>query len=258
MVTAILKISGKALEHFLKSDSWEKTIKKLLEKYDGLVIVHGAGKGISEWSQALGHEAKFIDGQRVTTKEVMDVVAAVQAGLINSQIVARLNSLNISATGLSGIDRKSFIAETTDERLGFVGKPKQVLDVNWIFNLLKEDVVPVFSSLSMDKNGNLINVNADIFTEVLAASINAESVFFMSDVNGIILKGNVVGTINAKEIIDGITNGDITDGMIPKLKSCIELLDKGIQKIWIGSTNLESLFDDAIAVKGGTWIVQSS
>jgi len=258
MKTAILKISGKALENFLKSDSWETTIKKLLKKYEGLVIVHGAGKGISEWSKALGHEAKFIDGQRVTTKEVMDVVAAVQAGLINSQIVARLNSLNISATGLSGIDRKSFVAEAADQRLGFVGIPKQVLNVEWIFNLLKEKVVPVFSSLSMDKNGNLLNVNADIFTEVLAASINAESVFFMSDVNGIILKGNVVETINAKEIIEGISSGDITDGMIPKLKSCIELLDKGIHKIWIGSTNLESIFDEAVSIKGGTWIVQSN
>ena len=257
MKTAVLKISGKALEHFLQSDNWKNTLVKLSEKYDGLIIVHGAGKGISEWSQALGYKAEFINGQRITTKEIVNVVAAVQSGLVNSQIVARLNSLDIPATGLSGIDRKSFVAEVSDEKLGYVGIPKQVLDVDWIHNLLKEKVVPVFSSLCMSETGTLMNVNADIFAEAIAASVNAESVFFMSDVDGIILKGNVVKTINTVEIMEGINNGDITAGMIPKLKSCIELLNKGIQKIWIGSTNLESLFDDTVLVKGGTWIVQS-
>lgn len=110
----------------------------------------------------------------------------------------------------------------------------------------------------MNEIGSLMNVNADIFTEVLAASIEAESVFFMSDVDGIILKGKVLEKINTVEIMEGIHNGDITDGMIPKLKSCIELLNKGINEIWIGSTNLASLFDETLSVKGGTWIVQSN
>lgn len=258
MKTAVLKISGKALDHFLESDDWKNTLEKLNKVYDGIVIVHGAGKGISEWSQALGHEVKFLDGQRVSTKEVVDVVAAVQAGIINSKIVSRLNAFDVHATGLTGIDRGSFIAERVNENLGFVGIPKQVKDVNWILNLLNENVVPVFSSLCRDIEGNLINVNADFFTELIASSLNAESVFFMSDVNGVLIKGDFVKTINQNEIMEGIDNGEITGGMIPKLKSCIELLNKGIQKIWIGSINMENIFDDTAEESTGTWIIQSS
>ena len=258
MKTAVLKISGKALNHFLESDDWKNTLNNLYKVYDGLVIVHGAGKGISEWSEKLGHEVKFLNGQRISTKEVVDVVAAVQAGITNSKIVSRLNAFNFYATGLTGIDRGSFVAEIVDENLGFVGIPKQVKDVNWIFNLINENVVPVFSSLCRDVEGNLINVNADIFTELIAASINAESVFFMSDVSGVLLKGDYVSTINQSEILEGIDNGEITGGMIPKLKSCIELLNKGIKKIWIGSINMENIFDDTANKPAGTWIIQSS
>ena len=258
MKIAVLKISGKALDYFLTKDEWKKTLNNLQETYDGLVIVHGGGKEISKWSQALGHESKFKDGQRVTTEEVIDVVAAVQSGVINSKIVSRFNSFNIHSMGLTGIDRGSFIAEVVNENLGYVGISKQVSNVDWIHNLLKENIVPVFSSLCRDKHGNLINVNADFFAETIATSLNAESVFFMSDVNGIIIKGNYVPTINSKEILEGITNGEITDGMIPKLKSCMELLNNGIKKIWIGSINMENLFDDAARKQNGTWIVQSS
>lgn len=258
MKIAVLKISGKALDHFLESNGWKNTLEKIYNNYDGLVIVHGAGKGISEWSEKLGYEVKFLNGQRISTKEVVDVVAAVQSGITNSKIVSRINAFNINAVGLTGIDRGSFIAERVDENLGFVGIPKQINNVDWIFNLLNENVVPVFSSLCRDVEGNLINVNADFFTELIAASINAESVFFMSDVNGVLLKGGYVSTINQNEILEGISSGEITGGMIPKLKSCIELLNKGIQKIWIGSINMENIFDDTAEERAGTWIIQSS
>ena len=257
MKIAVLKISGKALAHFLESDDWQNTLDNLSKNYEGLVIVHGAGQGISEWSKALGHEVKFLNGQRVSTKEVVDVVAAVQSGITNSKIVSRLNAFHVHATGLTGIDRGSFIAERVDESLGYVGIPKQVKDVDWIFNLLKENVVPVFSSLCRDVEGNLINVNADFFTELIASSLNAESVFFMSDVNGVLIKGDYVSTINKNEILEGIDNGEITGGMIPKLKSCIDLMNKGIQKIWIGSINMENIFDDTAKERAGTWIIQS-
>lgn len=259
MKIAVLKISGKAIDVFFNSEIWKHSINKLKNEYGGVLIVHGAGSNISQWSEALGHEVKFIDGQRVTTKEVMDVVAAVQTGVLNSKIVSRLNSFGLKAIGLTGIDRGSFIAEVKNEKLGYVGVPKQVDSVQWIKDLMKDDVIPVFSSICRDKEGNLINVNADIFTEVISTSLKAESVFFLSDVNGVVLKGSVQKSINDHQILEGIINGEITEGMIPKLNSCVELLNKGINKVWIGSTNLESIFESVSGSQAtGTWIVQAS
>jgi acetylglutamate kinase len=257
MKIAVIKISGKALGELFTSDKWIKSIKKLNQNYDGLIIVHGAGKDISEWSKALGHEVKFIEGQRVTTDGIMDVVAAVQSGMLNSKIVSKLISSGLNAVGLTGIDHGSFIAKNVNKKLGFVGIPQQVKSTGWINDLMNNKVIPVFSSVCRDAKGNLMNVNADIFTEVLAASVKAESVFFVSDVQGVMLNGNYQSTLGALEILKGINEGEITEGMIPKMNSCLDLLNKGINKIWIGS----KMFEEFVGEKkfsGGTWIVQST
>jgi acetylglutamate kinase len=258
MKIAVLKISGKAIDDFFNGLSWKESLNEIKKFYDGMVIVHGAGNDISKWSIALGHEVKFKNGQRVTSKEVMDVVAAVQSGILNSKIVSRLNSFGLEAVGFSGIDRGSFIAEVVDEEMGFVGVPSQVGSIEWIHDLLREEVIPVFSSICRDVDGNLINVNADIFTEVLSTAIIAESVFFMSDVSGVILRGKIQRRVSNQEILDGIFNGEITEGMIPKLNSCIELLNKGIKKIWIGSVLENKTFANLNDHSSGTWIIQSS
>jgi acetylglutamate kinase len=258
MRIALIKISGKSLNQLYESELWIQSIIKLKNSYDGLVIVHGAGNIISKWSEALGLEAKFINGQRVTSKEIMDVVAAVQAGMLNTKIVSTLVSFNLNSIGLSGIDRSTFIAEKFDDSLGFVGIPKLVGDVSWIIDLVRSETIPVFSSVCRDSHGNLMNVNADIFAEVLASSIKAETVFFISDVNGVKLNGGYQSQISKTSILEGISNGDITDGMIPKMYSCLGLLNNGINKIWIGSTIHEVGNHEYEINSSGTWILQSA
>ena len=250
MKTALIKISGKTINEFLSTDKWIEIFKNLKFEYDGIILVHGAGKTISEWSEKLGLETKFINGQRVTTKEQMEVVAAVQAGVLNSQLTAKLISSGLEATGVSGIDRGTFIAKYFEEQLGFVGKPVLVGSIYWIKDLLNSNVIPVFSSVCTDAKGNLMNVNADIFAESLAAALQIDTVFFVSDVSGVILGGSIKESLTESEIIRGIVDGEIKDGMIPKLHSCIDLLKKGINKIWIGC-ELNNIFNN------GTWIVNS-
>ncbi|MGE5458414.1 MAG: acetylglutamate kinase [Methanococcaceae archaeon] len=259
MKTAVLKISGKALNEILTNDKWITSIKILQKFYGGLVIVHGAGRNITEWSAALGLDAKFVNGQRVTSAGVMEVVAAVQAGVLNAKIVSRLITADINAHGLTGIDRGSFVAENLNPELGYVGVPKQVTSAKWINDMMKKKIVPVFSSVCRDAGGNLMNVNADIFTETIATAVNADSVYFVSDVQGVKLGGNIQTQINEEKIIRGINDGEITEGMIPKLTSCLELLNKGINKIWIGSQNPEGLFNDnKNKTQSGTWVIQSA
>ena len=258
MKIALLKLSGKTLNDFISSDKWISSVKDLLNAFEGLVIVHGAGKDISEWSQKMGLETKFVEGQRVTTREQMDIVAAVQAGVLNTKLTAKLVSSGISASGFSGIDRGTFTAKYLNKDLGYVGKPVLTGSSNWIKNLLADRVIPVFSSVCTDASGNLMNVNADVFAETLALTLHADTVLFASDVEGVKLNGSVRPTLNEEQIINGIVKGEITDGMVPKLNSCIELLKQGINKIWIGARisnyNLSGISNDG----NGTWIVNTS
>ena len=255
MKIALLKLSGKTLNDLLLTDKWINSISIIQSNFDGLIIVHGAGKDITEWSNKLGLKNEFVNGHRVTTKEQMDVVAAVQAGMLNSKVVARLNSLNIESAGFTGIDRGTFTAQYLDKNLGFVGKPVLSGSTQWILDLINKNVVPVFSSVCMNAEGDLMNVNADLFAETLALAVSVDTVFFASDVDGVILNGKVKKSLSEDEILKGIEAGDITAGMVPKLTSCIELLNKGLHKIWIGS-NIEttSLPNSGENNLHGTWI----
>ena len=257
MNTCLIKISGKAISSFANQQILKMQLQNLYEKYDGIIIVHGAGKEITEWSNAFGIESKFIDGQRVTTEEQMRVVAAVQAGVINSELCAKINAAGFAASGHSGLDRNTFVVEQLFPKLGFVGKPTLTGSTAWISNSLKENVIPVFSSVCRDKGGNLVNVNADIFAEQLAMHLKVSTVIFLSDVEGVIINGNIEKEITSEDIINGIKLGDITDGMIPKLMSCSSLLENGIEKIWIGSA-LNSLFNNKNNGINGTWIRNSN
>jgi len=253
MKIALVKISGKTISEFLSTDKWIEIFKKLKLEFNGIVLVHGAGKSITEWSEKLGLETEFVNGQRVTTKEQMEVVAAVQAGVLNSQLTAKLNSSGFKAAGHSGIDHGSFVANYFNENLGYVGKPELVGSIDWINDLLAGQVIPVFSSVCADTGGNLMNVNADVFAESLAAAIKADTIFFVSDVEGVKINNSVRTTLTEEEITTGIVNGDITDGMIPKLQSCIQLLKKGINKIWIGA---QINYQPKISIiNSGTWII---
>jgi acetylglutamate kinase len=100
-----------------------------------------------------------------------------------------------------------------------------------------------------------MNVNADIFTNILAASLNAETVFFVSDVNGVVLNDKIKKEICQNEIDEGINNKQITGGMIPKLQSCISLINAGVKKVWIGNNLSNLLSTESNGSGNGTWIV---
>ena len=259
MKIVVLKISGKALNEFTENTKYLNLIHKLKKQYDGIIIVHGAGKMISEWSSALNITTSFVDGQRITTRKIMDVVSAVQSGLINSKIISYLQANGFEAAGYTGIDRGLFIADYLNEKLGYVGKPKLTGDVNWLIEMMKSGVLPIYSSVCRDNKGNLMNVNADVFTKEIAIALNAETVLFVSDVEAVSINGLQQQNLTEHKIKLGIKNGEITDGMIPKLNSCVELLQSGIEKVWIGNNPIDLKITNPYSdVWKGTWIVKAS
>lgn len=235
MELAIIKISGKSLEDFTTGQTGINLIKSLQKKYSSVVLIHGGGKIISEWSKKLGIQSNFHEGQRITCKDSMDITAAVQGGLINSTLSAYLQTNLIKAIGLNGIDMNLFEAEYLNEKLGFVGNPKSHSDFKWLTDLIGNKIVPVFSSICRDKNGNLMNVNADLFAGAIAKLLKADSVYFLSDTEGVKLNGEFQDSLSLDDLHIGLNSGEITDGMIPKINTCINLLGSGISKIWIGN-----------------------
>jgi len=249
MELAIIKISGKSLEDFITGQSGINLIKTLQEKYSYVILIHGGGKIISEWSQKLGIKPNFHEGQRITCKESMEIAAAVQGGLINSKISAYLQTNLIKSIGLNGIDMNLFEAEYISDKLGYVGNPVANSDSKWLKKLLKNNIVPVFSSICRDKQGHLMNVNADLFAGAIAKLLNADSVYFLSDIEGVKLRGEFQRSLSISDLQFGLSSGEITKGMIPKINTCISLINNGISNIWIGNElhHTQNKFN-------GTWI----
>ena len=258
MKIVLLKLSGKALKEFTTNHHYIKMMSELKASYDGVIIVHGAGKMISEWSSAMNLASSFVNGQRKTTKEIMNVVSAVQGGLTNSTITSFLHAKGFEATGLNGIDRNLFVADYLDAALGYVGLPKLSGDITWLKELMKSNVVPVYSSVCRDIDGNLMNVNADLFAKELAIALSVDTVLFVSDVEAVRIEGTDMQEMSEQDVKSGIANGHITDGMIPKLESSVDLLKNSIKKVWIGNNPTKLKFKSALLNDmGGTWIVES-
>jgi len=258
MKIVLLKLSGKALTEFTTNHHYVNMMNELKENYDGVIIVHGAGKMISEWSSAMNLASSFVNGQRKTTKEIMKVVSAVQGGLTNSTITSFLHAKGFESTGLNGIDRNLFVADYLDEALGYVGLPKLSGNITWLKDLMASGIIPVYSSVCRDIDGNLMNVNADLFAKELAIALSVDTVLFVSDVEAVKIEGTDMQEMSQHDVKSGIANGHITDGMIPKLESSVELLNKAVKKVWIGNNPTKLKFKSALLNDmGGTWIVES-
>jgi acetylglutamate kinase len=256
MKILLLKLSGKVMDDLFVNDFQIEIIKELKNSYDAVIIVHGGGIRITQWSEKLGIKTKFWNGHRITDSSTMEVVVAVQAGLINGKLVSRLQTNHINSIGLTGIDNGLFSAEYLNEELGFVGIPVFTGKKDWLISILKDGIVPVFSSVCQDNKGNLMNVNSDLFTKELAIAIQADTVIYLSDIEGVKINGFIQSHLTGTDIKTGFDNKQITDGMIPKLESCLDLLKAGINKVWIG--NDLSAFNDSLETKlKGTWIVNS-
>ena len=225
------------------------------------VIVHGGGKKITEMLDALSIETKFIDGQRVTTKEVMRIAEMILSGEINKEIVSLINSYGAKAIGVSGKDAHFITAKAKDfNKWGLTGNITAVKpDV--VCNLIREGFVPVIAPIAAgEEMGHPgFNINADLCASYVAKAIGANKIIFLTDTEGVLNKD--------KELLDSLTrdeveslkaDGTIHGGMVPKVDACLEAIDGGVQKAHIIDGRLEhSMLLELFTSEGvGTQIVK--
>lgn len=241
--TFVIKYGGSAqIDEHLK-DSFAKDVVLLNFIGIKIVVVHGGGPKISETMKRMGKEPTFIQGQRVTDKETMDIVEMVLGGLINKEIVSLINKQGGKAVGLSGKDgglikaKKKVIRKKMpnidDEEIIDVGLVGEVVSVNpEILTCLEgNSFIPVISPIGVGKDGESYNINADFVASGIASALKAEKLILMTDVQGIKdSDGNVISTITRNEAIDLINKGVIKGGMLPKVQACIDAIDGGVRK----------------------------
>jgi len=198
-----------------------------------VVVVHGGGKEITSLSEKLNLKTTFVNGQRYTDEQTRDVVQMVLAGLINKDIVRRINIYGGRAVGISGIDASLVnVKKYNKEDLGLVG---EITNVNETFirNLLKDGYLPVIAPIGVDEEGTIYNVNADIAAGNIAGALNATKLVYMTDIEGVKAGNQLISHLTKSDAEKFINDGTITGGMIPKVNSALSALDAGVQKVHI-------------------------
>jgi len=241
----VIKYGGAAQVKEELKESFAKDIALL--NFIGIktTIVHGGGPKISATMEKMGKKPKFVQGQRVTDQETMDIVEMVLGGLVNKEIVSLINNHGGKAVGLSGKDaglikaKKKLIkkssAKGVDEiiDIGLVGEVTQV-DPHIIISLEKEGFVPVISPVGVGPKGETLNINADYVAASVASALKAEKLILLTDVPGIIdKKDRIISTLKKQQIKRLVDDGTISGGMLPKVQACIKAIEGGVSKTHI-------------------------
>lgn len=213
-----------------------------------VVIVHGGGSRISQLLEDLKIPTEFIDGERVSTPEVMRIVEMVLSGEINKEITSLLNSYGAKAIGISGKDAHFLKAKPKDEvKFGLTGRVESV-KADVIHNLLREGFIPVIAPIGADDEiGHPgYNINADLAASAVAAAIGACKVIFMTDTPGVLNnEKELLSTLSEEQVEVLKDNGTIHGGMVPKVDACLEAVDGGVKKAHI----IDGRIDHAILLE---------
>jgi acetylglutamate kinase len=242
----VIKYGGHAMVDEELKLAFAKDI--VLMKYVGIkpVIVHGGGPQVSQMMERLGLKPVFIEGQRVTDEETMNVVEMVLVGTVNKQIVSLINQVGGRAVGLSGrdgdliqVEKMTVYKYTGEDRppeiidIGRVGKVKKV-NPEVLFTLLEREFIPVISPVGVGEDGQAYNVNADLVAGALAGALQAEKLIYLTDVEGVKdAEGKLISTLKVSEVEELISSGVARGGMIPKLKSARKAISQGVKKVHI-------------------------
>jgi acetylglutamate kinase len=234
--TVVIKYGGAAqIEPALK-EKFARDIALMYLVGIKVVIVHGGGKKINTILEKLNIKTEFIDGQRVTSKENMEVVEMVLSGSVNKEITALLNHNGAKAIGISGKDASFIKAQPKDrEKFGLTGSITAI-DALVVEKLMDDKFIPVIAPIAAgDDIGHPgYNINADLAASKIAIALKAEKVVFLTDTSGVLDKEmNLLTTLTEAEIHARIEDGTISGGMLPKVAACLESIDGGVAKAHI-------------------------
>ncbi len=246
----VIKIGGNVIDN---SENLHYFLKDFSALPGDKILIHGGGKIATDLSHTMGIEPKMIDGRRITDIDTLRVVTMVYAGLINKNIVAQLQRYNCNAIGLTGADAnliKAIKRPVNDIDYGFVGDLTPLsVDRDKLRGFLQTGVVPVFSAITHDGQGQLLNTNADTIASTLAIALSSlyqVSLVYCFEKKGVLLDvtddSSVIREISSSEFDRLKADNIIAGGMLPKLQNAFQAINSGVSEVYIGkSEELEML-----------------
>jgi len=244
--TIVIKYGGHAMGDEYLAREFARDVVLLEQTAINPIVVHGGGPQIEAMLKKVGVQSQYAAGLRVTDERTLEIVEMVLAGSINKQMVGYINEAGGKAIGLCGKDGNMVIArkltravvdpDSNIEKLvdlGYVGEPDKV-DVTVLTQILGRELIPVLAPVCAAANGGTYNVNADTFAGAVAGALKAKRLLLLTDVPGVLDKSkNLIKQLSADEARGLIADGTISGGMIPKVETCIDALDRGVEGVVI-------------------------
>lgn len=252
--TVVIKYGGSITKDIKATCAFVEDIAVLRNIGAKVVVVHGGGPDINKMLDRLNLKGEFLKGLRITDEAAIEVVEMVLSGRVNKGLTSKLLGKGVDAIGISGRDGKLIEAKKMylDENgkkidIGFVGEVTKV-NSKIVRDLLSMGYVPVISPVAEDREGNVYNINADYAAAAIGVSLNADSLVYLSDVEGLYGdindRNSLISIITPGEIEELIKKGIISGGMIPKMKCCTEAIEKGVKSVClIGGQKAHALLD---------------
>jgi acetylglutamate kinase len=244
--TVVVKYGGHAMGEEHLARDFARDIVLLEQTAINPVVVHGGGPQIEAMLKQVGVESHYTAGLRVTNAKTLEIVEMVLAGSINKQMVGYINAAGGKAIGLCGkdgnmvqarkltrtvVDPDSHIEKVVD--LGFVGEPEKV-DTTVLDQVLGRNLIPVLAPVAAAANGGTFNVNADTFAGAIAGALKAKRLLLLTDVAGVFDKSKrLIKELSIDDARRLIADGTISGGMIPKVETCIDALEQGVEAVVI-------------------------
>ena len=250
--TTVVKIGGSTL------GSQDTSLQDVVALHrDGArpVVVHGGGAMITDWLKRMEIESVFVDGLRSTSKEALDVVVGVLRGVVNAQLVSEVVALGGKAVGLCGVDGGCVRAQRYDERLEYVGEVTGV-DGEFIRGLLDAGVIPVIAPIGLEPPSQPLNINADTVAGEVARALRADSLVFLTDVDGLLdAEKRLVTEVDQARAQAMRAEGVLSGGMIPKIDACFRAAEVGVRSFIANGTRPGTLRQIAAGEAAGTRIL---
>ena len=242
----VVKYGGHAMGDEPVARDFARDIVLLEQSGVNPVVVHGGGPQIGDMLKRLGIKSEFAAGLRITDAATVEIVEMVLAGSINKQIVGFINEAGGRAVGLCGKDGNMVLARKLSRAvadpsshieklvdLGFVGEPAKV-DTTVLDQILGRELIPVLAPVAAGLEGGTFNVNADTFAGAIGGALKAKRLLLLTDVPGVLDKSKkLIKQLTLADARRLIADGTISGGMIPKVETCIDALDQGVEGVVI-------------------------
>ena len=252
----VIKIGGSVLND-------ERLFKILIEDISILkkmnfnpVLVHGGGKRLTAKLNQLNIESKFVDGLRVSNKDVIKIAEEVFIEF-NKEILNEIKNYSVNAKSITSKENNIINVKAISEELGFVGKPCKI-DTDILKKFFKEGELPIIAPLGLDSENQVYNVNADDIATFVASSLNARRLIMISDVAGVLDKdNNLISEINSTKAEKMIASGEITQGMVVKINNAINVADKVKGTVIIDGRVVHSILYELLSDKGSGTLIRA-